>query len=112
MMRQTAVPAHRSESARGRYYYGKYRAKVIENFDPEGEMRLLVQVPDVSPDPLQSWATCSTPVGGPQHGFFSVPPKGTGVWVEFEQGDIDFPIWTGCFWGSRREAPERSRPVH
>ena len=32
-------------------------------------------------------------------GFFLVPPVGANVWVEFEAGDPDYPIWTGCFWG-------------
>jgi hypothetical protein len=27
------------------------------------------------------------------------------VWIEFEQGDPEFPIWTGCFWGSSQEVP-------
>lgn len=93
-------------------YLGKYRGEVVDNFDEKGEMRLIVKVPDVSSEPLGTWALCSTPVGGPQHGFFSVPPKGAGVWVEFEQGDIDCPIWSGCFWGSRSEAPDRSKEVH
>ena len=39
------------------------------------------------------------PVAGIQTGMFTVPPIGSGVWVEFEQGDPDYPIWTGCFWG-------------
>ena len=109
----------RNESATGREpsqfdhrYYGKFRATVVDNFDPLGEMRLKVQVPDVSNVMLESWATCCTPIGGDQHGLFSVPPKGSGVFVEFEQGDIDYPIWTGCFWGSKRETPERSKAVH
>src|SRR5439155_19464232 len=21
------------------------------------------------------------------------------VWIEFEPGDLDYPIWSGCFWG-------------
>jgi uncharacterized protein involved in type VI secretion and phage assembly len=25
--------------------------------------------------------------------------------VEFEQGDPDYPIWTGCWWGSAAEVP-------
>ena len=28
-----------------------------------------------------------------------------GVWIEFEQGDADYPIWTGCFYGSPAEVP-------
>jgi len=25
------------------------------------------------------------------------------VWIEFEQGDADLPIWTGCWWDSAAE---------
>jgi uncharacterized protein involved in type VI secretion and phage assembly len=25
--------------------------------------------------------------------------------VEFEQGDVDFPIWSGCWFGSAAEVP-------
>jgi len=31
-------------------------------------------------------------------GLFFLPPKGANVWVEFEGGDPDYPIWSGCFW--------------
>ena len=34
-----------------------------------------------------------------------VPQIGAGVWIEFEQGDPDYPIWIGCFWGSAAEVP-------
>jgi hypothetical protein len=34
-----------------------------------------------------------------------VPPIGSQVWVEFEQGDPDYPIWTGGFWGIGAEVP-------
>jgi uncharacterized protein involved in type VI secretion and phage assembly len=27
------------------------------------------------------------------------------VWIEFEQGDPDYPIWVGAFWGSAAEVP-------
>jgi uncharacterized protein involved in type VI secretion and phage assembly len=37
--------------------------------------------------------------------MYVVPAIGSGVWVEFEQGDIDYPIWVGCFWGSASEVP-------
>ena len=44
-------------------------------------------------------------MAGPQCGHVSVPPIGASVWIEFEQGDRDYPIWTGCFWGSAAEVP-------
>ena len=37
--------------------------------------------------------------------MFALPIVGSGVWVEFEQGDPDYPIWVGCFWGSAAEVP-------
>jgi uncharacterized protein involved in type VI secretion and phage assembly len=86
-------------------HYGKYRGTVINNVDPMQIGRIQVMVPDVSNVMLSSWAMPCAPVGGIQHGFFAVPPIGSGVWVEFEQGDADYPIWTGCFWGTAAEVP-------
>jgi uncharacterized protein involved in type VI secretion and phage assembly len=91
-----------------RRYYGKYRGTVVNNYDPSGQGRLQVMVPEVSPVPLINWAMMCTPVGGFQNGMFAVPPPKSGVWVEFEQGDIDYPIWTGCFIGAGFEAPKQA----
>lgn len=85
-------------------FYGKYRGTVFNNIDPLQTGRLLVQVPGVL-DITSSWAMPCVPVGGIQTGMFAVPPIGAGVWVEFEQGDKDYPIWTGCFWGTAAEVP-------
>ena len=41
-------------------------------------------------------------------GLFLVPPVGANVWVEFEAGDPDYPIWAGCFWGTG-EVPALAR---
>jgi hypothetical protein len=38
------------------------------------------------------------PYAGPNVGFFALPPVGASVWVEFENGRRDHPIWVGCFW--------------
>jgi uncharacterized protein involved in type VI secretion and phage assembly len=34
-----------------------------------------------------------------------IPQIGTGVWVEFEQGNPDYPIWSGCWYGLAAEVP-------
>ena len=94
-------------------YYGKYRGTVINNLDPEFTGRLLVMVPDVTSLTPSSWAVPCVPLAGPTGppmGVYMVPPIGAGVWVEFEQGDLDYPIWSGCFWGEN-EAPESSPDV-
>lgn len=86
-------------------YLGKFRGVVINNIDPMRIGRIQVQVPDVSPIPLATWAMPCLPVGGMQMGVFTVPQIGAGVWVEFEQGNPDYPVWTGCFWGTAAEVP-------
>ena len=87
-------------------FYGKYRGTVINNVDPMQLGRLQVSVPDVLGSfPISSWALPCVPVAGPQMGVFVVPPIGAGVWVEFEQGDPNYPIWVGGYWGSAAEVP-------
>ncbi len=86
-------------------FLGKFRGTVISNIDPMLMGRLLVQVPDVMGVGLSSWAMPCVPFAGINSGFFAVPVPGSGVWVEFEQGDPDYPIWVGCFWGSAAELP-------
>ena len=89
----------------GRQYFGKYRGSVLNNVDPMQTGRLLVQVPDVLGVSTSSWAMPCFPVAGRQMGFWSIPQIGTGVWVEFEQGDVDHPIWSGCWFGSAADVP-------
>ena len=86
-------------------FFGKHRGLVLNNIDPEQRGRLLMQVPDVFGLGVSSWAMPCVPMAGPQMGTFFVPIIGSGVWVEFEGGDSDYPIWTGGFWGSAAEVP-------
>ena len=86
-------------------FYGKYRGVVMNNIDPMQMGRVQVQVPDVLGAGLSSWAMPCVPFAGRQSGMFVMPQIGSGVWVEFEQGDQDFPIWVGGFWGSTAEVP-------
>jgi hypothetical protein len=86
-------------------YLGKYRGTVVDNVDPLRIGRLLVVVPDVSGDLPSSWAMPCLPLAGINTGIHAVPMIGAGVWVEFEQGDPDYPIWVGGFWGSAAEIP-------
>jgi hypothetical protein len=80
-------------------YFGKYRGKVENNVDPMQQGRIQVSVPSVLGQGTLSWAMPCVPYAGPGVGFFAVPPNGANVWVEFEAGDTDYPIWSGCFWG-------------
>jgi Type VI secretion system/phage-baseplate injector OB domain len=86
-------------------YYGKYRGTVINNLDPEQRGRIMAMVPDVLGLTPSSWAMPCVPAAGIQSGMFIVPPIGSGVWIEFEQGEAEYPIWTGGFWGLASEVP-------
>lgn len=86
-------------------YYGKYRGTVINNIDPMQMGRIQAMVPDVSSVVPTSWCMPCVPVGGVQMGMYCVPMLGAGVWIEFEHGDPDYPIWTGTFWGSVADVP-------
>jgi hypothetical protein len=86
-------------------YLGKYRGTVLMNEDPLNIGRIIAMVPDVSNVMPTSWALPCLPGAGIQYGVCVIPPLGAGVWIEFEQGDPDYPIWTGGFWGSVAEVP-------
>lgn len=85
-------------------HYGKYRGVVTENNDPLQLGRIRAHVPAVTAYDDTGWALPSTPYGGNHVGFFFIPPIGANVWIEFESGNIENPIWSGCFW-SEGEAP-------
>ena len=80
-------------------FFGKYRGKVESNVDPMELGRVQVSVPAVLGEGTLSWAMPCVPYAGDGVGFFFIPPKGANIWVEFEGGDTDYPIWSGCFWG-------------
>jgi uncharacterized protein involved in type VI secretion and phage assembly len=92
-------------SSKENRFYGKYRGTVINNIDPMQIGRIQAMVPDVSSLLPTSWAMPCVPITGKQMGTFMLPQIGSGVWIEFEQGDPDYPIWVGGFWGIVAEVP-------
>ena len=92
-------------------YYGKYRGTVVNNVDPMKLGRIQAMVPDVYGFSPTSWAMPCVPLAGIQNGFYTVPVIGSGVWIEFEQGNPDYPIWAGCFWGTAAEIPALAQLV-
>ncbi|NMG08788.1 phage baseplate assembly protein V [Brasilonema sp. UFV-L1] len=86
-------------------FYGKYRGIVTDIQDPLMMGRIKARIPDVMGDQESGWAMPCVPFGGSGVGFFALPTTGSGVWMEFEHGDPDYPIWSGCWWGSATEMP-------
>lgn len=91
----TSLPAE--QTAR---HYGKYRGIVTDNQDPKNLGRLKASVPEVLFDVETGWALPFAPYAGDGSGLYAVPEPETGVWIEFEAGDVSRPIWTGCWWGT------------
>jgi uncharacterized protein involved in type VI secretion and phage assembly len=96
-------------NAQGPPFYGKYRGVVTDNRDPVQLGRVRARVPDVLGDQESGWAMPAVPYAGKGVGFFLIPPVDALVWFEFEHGDPERPIWTGCFWatGELDAAPEK-----
>jgi hypothetical protein len=86
-------------------YFGMYRGVVKANLDPLQLGRLQVDVPSVPGASPLSWALPCTGYGGSDVGFFALPPVGANVWIQFEEGNSDDPIWMGVFWDSSTRPP-------
>ncbi|MDP9350891.1 MAG: phage baseplate assembly protein V [Chloroflexota bacterium] len=86
-------------------FYGKYRGIVTDISDPLQIGRIRARVADVMGDRESGWAMPCAPFGGSGMGLFALPKVGAGAWIEFEHGDPDYPIWSGCWWGSSAEVP-------
>lgn len=92
-------------------HFGKFRGEVTDNLDPDNRARLRVHVGHLGEDYITTWALPCLPFGGASEtGMFFVPVIGARVWVEFEQGDINFPIWTGTYWDADTDPPTESQP--
>jgi uncharacterized protein involved in type VI secretion and phage assembly len=89
----------------GKKFYGKFRGTVMNNIDPMQLGRIMAIVPDVLGPVPTSWAMPCVPIAGKQMGTYMIPQIGAGVWIEFEQGDPDYPIWVGGYWGVVAEVP-------
>ena len=104
------VLARLVECVEGRYF-GKYRGEVTSNDDPDNLGRVKARVPRLFGGEETGWALPAFPYGGKrEQGFFVVPDKGSSIWVEFEEGYLSHPIWSGVWYGSG-ELPESASPA-
>jgi uncharacterized protein involved in type VI secretion and phage assembly len=104
------VLARLIERVEGRYY-GKYRGHVTDTDDPDNLGRVKAKVPRLLGDEETGWALPAFPYGGAgEQGFFAVPDVDAGVWIEFEGGDLSYPIWSGP-WYTSDSIPESAKPA-
>jgi uncharacterized protein involved in type VI secretion and phage assembly len=87
------------------HFLGKYRGIVTDIRDPLAIGRIRARVADVYGELNSGWAKPCAPFGGNLMGFFALPAVGANVWIEFEHGNPDYPIWSGCWWESSTEMP-------
>ena len=92
-------------------FWGKYRGIVVDNEDELMLGRLQVSVPQALGEVLTAWAMPCVPYAELQVGFYMMPPIGAAVWVEFEGGSLDYPIWAGCFWREGERPVEAELPT-
>jgi uncharacterized protein involved in type VI secretion and phage assembly len=78
-------------------FYGKYRGTVVD-VEATGRGRIKAMVPSVLGTTVSGWCSPCVPYAGPNVGFAFLPEVGAGVWIEFEGGDVSYPIWVGCYW--------------
>ncbi len=107
--------------------WGSFIGFVRDTADPERRGRVRFYCPEVMGDRDHSdhwlpWALPKMPLAGFDQGVFLVPPspsddqrdpEGTprsplrqvAYWIEFRQGDVRFPIYTGGFWFAEGDLP-------
>jgi hypothetical protein len=90
-------------------FFGKYRGVVT---DVEARtLRIKANVPAVLADRATGWCRACVPFAGDSMGFAFLPEIGAGVWIEFEGGDVSYPIWTGCFWHDGEQPSQATASV-
>lgn len=89
----------------GRKFLGKFRGVVTNDHDPQQLGRVKASVPGVLGEGESAWAMPCAPASLPNRKGAGLPKVGANVWIEFENGDPAFPIWSGCFYGNASETP-------
>ena len=89
-------------------FYGKYRGTVTEI--DTSTLRIKAKVPSVLGQHPTGWCMPCVPYAGKDVGIAFLPEEGSGVWIEFEGGDVSYPIWTGCYWRDG-EQPADAQPA-
>lgn len=71
---------------------------MTDALDPLGICRIRARVPSVYGDTESSWALPCLPFADKKIAAKYIPSVGSLVWIEFENGELELPIWTGFFY--------------
>ena len=89
-------------------FYGKYRGTVTSV--DTATLRLKAKIPSVLGAVESGWCMPCVPYAGQSVGMAFLPETGAGVWIEFEGGDVSYPVWVGCYW-REGEIPSDATPT-
>ncbi len=89
----------------GQQFPGLFRGEVSNNIDPDGKGRVQIKMPSVFGSNELTWAMPCVPYAGNNVGHFFIPPNGAKLWIMFEGGVSENPVWLGCFWGDNDTVP-------
>jgi phage baseplate assembly protein gpV len=91
-------------------YFGKYRGIVTNVDDPNNQCRIKARVDGLLNGQETGWALPVAPFAGDGHGMVMLPAIGSGVWIEFEAGRLENPLWSGAWWaGGQRPDPQGAK---
>jgi uncharacterized protein involved in type VI secretion and phage assembly len=90
-------------------FYSKYRGTVTDV--DASTLRIKAKVPAVLADKPTNWCEACVPYAGKDVGLAFLPEVGAGVWIEFEGGDVSYPIWVGCYWRDGEPPPDATPSV-
>lgn len=93
-------------------FFGKFKAQVTNNQDPEKRGRVKVRCPKVLGKDESGWCVPCLPFAGMDKGLFFLPEVGDFIWIEFEEGNPDLPIWVGSWWNSSEPPTTAKQGVH
>lgn len=72
---------------------GLRRGIVRKNDDPEQMGRLVIEVPGIIDESAWALPAGLPGAGNQRQGLWDIPKVGAQVWVLFEAGDVDSPVW-------------------
>ena len=112
---------HKQRKSGGDTFYGKYRARVTEVYDGrqclnsgrgrENRGRIKVECPDVYGEHESPWCEPLWGYAFDGHGDYVMPETGDYVYVEFEGGNTNLPIWNGA-WVQKNRTPLTNRVMY